>query len=283
MRRLWVGALLLAACAHDLHDRTVGILGMRGGLADAVDLSITPHHAYAIICTSSGTWGCPPFQSGRTYHAHFQTTAPNANMTSIEYQGKRIPTSVTVFACEDPTQHWEHDDKDGAVCKPGKDPISWQRDKSSDAAGSRYANAPACQDQASLAGQSLSVVIRVSPVAGKAWTFDEGANILAGKLLTAVNTGGLEISEANGVAPNLIFDVTIDQSMAGTEQDAAWVDVKNGSGTLLFHETTGSAAFTSMDATLGALGARIAGWLVNGWHAKGPCRQDDGSMRLPTK
>jgi hypothetical protein len=149
-------------------------------------------------------------------------------------------------------------------------------------AASRGGTTWPCTDQTGFSYTTLTIVTTVNAAAGKTWTFDSAPNVIAQRLLTDLNnnTSSITFKEANGVVPNLYFNVTLTENNSGTLQDQAYVTVTGLAkpGTL-FTENSGPGAFVGWQGAIDKLASGMLVWLQQGWHTNPPCRRPDGSMR----
>lgn len=138
-----------------------------------------------------------------------------------------------------------------------------------------------CQDQLTLAGSSLTVVITVNAAYGKEWIYHDAPGMVAQELLANLNAlGQIYYSEASGENPNLYINLTVNQESAGTEQDSAWASVTGlGFSGELFSVNSGAAPYTSVVEAISAVASNINSWLVSGWSTTSECRQPDGTIR----
>lgn len=139
-----------------------------------------------------------------------------------------------------------------------------------------------CQDVTGFSNTTLTIVTTVNAAAGKTWTFDSAPSVIAQRLLTDLNnnSSGIVFKEANGVVPNLYFNVTLSENNSGTLQDQAYVTVTGlaKAGTL-FTDNSGQGAFVGWQGAVDKLASNMLSWLEQGWHTNPPCRRPDGSIR----
>lgn len=139
-----------------------------------------------------------------------------------------------------------------------------------------------CQDQTAFSNITLTVVTTVKPSYNMTWKFSEAPSVVAKYLLTDLNsnTHGIIFTEASGVVPNLLFNMTMSETNEGTQQDSAYITVtglgKNGN---LFTESSGAASFVGWRPAVDKLASNMLVWLGQGWHTNPPCRLPDGTTR----
>lgn len=139
-----------------------------------------------------------------------------------------------------------------------------------------------CTDQTGFADTTLTIVTTVTAAAGKTWTFDSAPSVIAQRLLTDLNknTADITFKEANGVVPNLYFNLTLSENNSGTLQDQAFVTVTGlGKAGTLFTDNSGEGAFVGWQGAVDKLATNMLSWLEQGWHTTPPCRRPDGSIR----
>jgi len=139
-----------------------------------------------------------------------------------------------------------------------------------------------CKDHLGFSNTTLLIVTTVKPVSGMTWSFPEAPSVVAQRILTDLNanTAAIVFKEANGVVPNLFFNVTVSETNSGTQQDSAYVVVTGLAlpGTL-FNEGSGPAPFIGWRDAVDHLSTNMLSWFYNGWHGSHPCRLPDGSLR----
>ena len=139
-----------------------------------------------------------------------------------------------------------------------------------------------CVDQLGFSNTTLTLVTTVTPYAGTKWIYDSAPSVVAQQLLTDLNanTHNIIFTEANGVVPNLFFNITLNETNTGTQQDTAYATVtglaKSGN---LFTESSGVAPYIGWKVAVDHLTPNMLTWLENGWHTNPPCLRPDGTMR----
>jgi len=282
------------------HDIKVGVIGIDEKAAYLVDLSRRDkgtNAPYVIYVPEARNIG---LVAGKSYSAHTM----GSNFIEIEVNGVRVtPKPMFAFgtendqtwACDFPPSkddhHWKwspqlNEKGSHLACVVGSgDPVRWEEAKVSkrDAADARAASKLAlCADQPGFSNTTLTVVTAVTPAAGMQWKFDEAPSVVARRLLDDLNRNsrGILFTEASGSVPNLYFDVTLSETNAGTRQDSAWVNVRGlGRVGRLFGEKSGDAPYTDWRQAVDQLSSNMLSWFQNGWHAGGPCRNEDGTLR----
>lgn len=142
----------------------------------------------------------------------------------------------------------------------------------------RAASYPPCNDSNGYANTTLLVVFTVKPVAGTQWTFSEAPSVVAQRLLTDLNANesAITFKEANGVVPNLRFDVTFSETNAGTRQDTASVYTTEPLG--FWVTQSGDAPYITWQDAIDHLASNMLVFLRNGWVGARPCTLPDGKV-----
>jgi hypothetical protein len=139
-----------------------------------------------------------------------------------------------------------------------------------------------CIDHHGFSNTTLLIVTTVSPAGGMTWSFPEAPSVVAQRLLTGLNNNsfGVVFKEANGVVPNLFFNVTLSETNAGTQQDTAYVTTTGlALPGVLWRESSGPAPYIGWKDAIDHLSSNMLSWLQNGWHGSHPCRLPDGTLR----
>ena len=152
----------------------------------------------------------------------------------------------------------------------------------SSASGATRTTTYPCVDQLGFSNTTLTLVTTVTPYAGMKWIFDSAPSVVAQQVLTDLNanTHNITFKEANGLVPNLFFNITLNETNTGTQQDSAYATVtglaKSGN---LFTESSGVAPYIGWKDAVDHLTTNMLTWLQNGWHTNPPCLRPDGTMR----
>jgi len=282
-------------------DATLGVLNyenkydsygpLRYALFALVDLSLRDEKTntpFLYLLMVDGTGENCPLKIGRTYKAHMV----NGNVTSILING--MPVAIKIWKtigmqCNSRLSpeggHWEATANGGYTCKSGaKETVNWKADKGSkqEIARSNSKIPPCDLLQPPFHDTVLTVVTTVKPAANYEWTMDDEPAFFAGALLDYLNqhtTKNIRFKEANGVTPNLYFQVTMFQSNEGTQQNRASVEVTGlGKEGVLFTATSGQSPFTNMRDAFNRTGQKMLTWFEGGWHRPGPCRAPNGDV-----
>ncbi len=138
---------------------------------------------------------------------------------------------------------------------------------------------PDCAPHGPYANQALTAVINVRTPDNKQWIDDLAPVELAQRILGALNQNvvGLVFTEASGVVPQVVVEVTFDETLSGTPRYSGTASVSGfGEAGVLFSVASGEAPYTQADAAIDQLSANVRTFFVEGWHHPLPCRMIDG-------